>query len=71
MSEAYFDEKGNLMRVIHFKDVKLLGGRRIPATLELIPQNKQGHKTVIRYLTIDFDLKLDREVFSLRNLQAR
>ncbi|MCG3154683.1 MAG: hypothetical protein DKINENOH_01277 [bacterium] len=71
VSEAYFDEKGNLMRVIHFKDAKLLGGRRIPATLELIPKNKQGHKTVIRYLTIDFDLKLDREVFSLRNLQAR
>ncbi len=69
--EQYFDEKGNLMRVIHFKDVKLLGGRRLPTTLELIPQNKPGHKTVIRYLKIEFDVKLDRQVFSLRHLQSR
>jgi len=69
--EQYFDEKGNLMRVIHFKDVKLLGGRRLPTTLELIPQNKPGHKTVIRYLKIEFDVKLNREVFSLRHLQSR
>ncbi|MDZ7267677.1 MAG: outer membrane lipoprotein-sorting protein [candidate division KSB1 bacterium] len=69
--EAYFDEKGRLMRVIHFKDVKLVGGRRLPTTLELIPQNKPGHKTVIRYRAIAFDVALDPGIFSLRHLQSR
>lgn len=71
VEEKYYDEKGNLMRVILFKDLKLFGQRRIPATMELIPQNKEGHKTVIRYLALEFDKKLDESVFSLRNLQAR
>ncbi len=71
VQEKYYDEKGNLMRVIHFKDLKFFGQRRIPATMELIPQNKEGYKTVIRYLAIEFDQKLDESIFSLRNLQTR
>jgi outer membrane lipoprotein-sorting protein len=71
VEEKYYDEKGNLMRVIYFEDLKLFGQRRIPATMELIPQNKEGYKTVIRYSAIEFDKKLDASVFSLRNLQAR
>ncbi len=68
--DKYYDEKGNLMRVIHFKDIKLFGSRKIPATMELIPQNKQGQKTVIRYVAMEFDKKLDDAIFSLRNLQS-
>jgi outer membrane lipoprotein-sorting protein len=69
--EKYFDEKGNLMRVLNFKDIKPFGNRTIPAVMELIPQNKQGHKTVIRYLRLELDTKIDERIFSLRNLQAR
>lgn len=69
--EKYYDEKGNLMRLMNFKDIKQFGSRKIPAMMELIPQHKEGHKTVIRYLTIEFDKKLDADIFSLRNLQAR
>ena len=69
--EKYYDEKGNLMRTLYFRDIKAFGSRTIPATMELIPQNKEGQKTVIRYLALEFNKKLDEEIFSLRNLQAR
>jgi outer membrane lipoprotein-sorting protein len=69
--EQYFDEKGNLMRLINFKDVKLFGEREIPMIMELIPQHKEGHKTVMRYFNIEFDRKIDKEIFSLRNLRTR
>jgi hypothetical protein len=59
------------MRVLSFEDIKPFGSRTIPATMALVPQNKEGHKTVIRYLTIEFDKKLAADLFSLRNLQAR
>jgi outer membrane lipoprotein-sorting protein len=68
--EKYYDEKGNLMRVLSFTEVKAFGDRTIPATMELIPQNKEGQRTVIRYLALAFDKKIDNEIFSLRNLQA-
>ncbi|RKX19418.1 MAG: outer membrane lipoprotein-sorting protein, partial [Candidatus Zixiibacteriota bacterium] len=47
--EQYFDERGNLIRLINFKDVKLFDDREIPTIMELIPQHKEGHKTIIRY----------------------
>lgn len=68
--DRYYDEKGKLMRIIDFKDNKRLGGRLIPSVMEVIPQNKEGQKTMMRYLQAEFDIKLPDEIFSLRNLQS-
>jgi outer membrane lipoprotein-sorting protein len=68
--QKYYNEKGELMRVLRYSDVQQFSGRTIPATMEMIPTNKEGHKTIIRYLKLEFDPKLDEEVFSLRNLRA-
>ena len=69
--EKYYDEKGELMRVMCFSDVKTFGDRTIPATMEMVPQNKEGHKTVIRYLKIEYDIPINEETFSLRNLRSQ
>ena len=69
--QKYYDEKGNLMRVATFSDIKQFDGRKIPAVMEIVPQNKEGHKTVVRYLKANFDIKLPDEVFSLRNLRSQ
>jgi outer membrane lipoprotein-sorting protein len=68
--QKYYDEKGKLMRVLQYKDIKTFGKRTLPAEMEMIPQTKEGHKTVIRYLKLDFDVKVDEQVFSLRNLHS-
>ena len=69
--ERYYDEKNNLIRVMYFRDIKEFDGRKIPSLMELIPQTKEGYKTVIRYLGIDFNVALPSDVFSLRNLRSR
>jgi outer membrane lipoprotein-sorting protein len=68
--QEYYDEDGELFRVLTYHDVRDFGGRRIPATMELVPQNKEGHKTVIRYNELEFDIEIDDDIFSLRNLRA-
>jgi hypothetical protein len=68
--QKYYDEEGRLMRVLNYSDVKTFGRRTIPATMEMIPTAKEGHKTVIRYLKLSFDSKVDEEIFSLRSLRA-
>lgn len=68
--EKYYDEKGSLMRLMNFEDIRDFDGRKIPAVMELIPQNKEGHKTVIRYLELQFDKTVDDNIFSLRNLRS-
>lgn len=69
VKELYYDEHGECMRELDFSDVKTLGGKKIPARLEMRPLNKQGHKTVIIYADAAFDLNLPEDVFTLRNLQ--
>ncbi|HEX9654887.1 MAG TPA: outer membrane lipoprotein-sorting protein [bacterium] len=68
--EKYYDEKGTLMRVLNFSDIKQFKQRTIPAIMELVPQNKEGQKTIIRYLQLEFDRPLPDEVFTLRNLRS-
>ena len=45
-----YDEKGRVVREMVFGEVKTFGRRRIPATIELVPQTEEGHKTVLRYI---------------------
>jgi outer membrane lipoprotein-sorting protein len=71
LSQVYYDEKGRKMRVMTFSNVRQFGSREIPAMLEMVPLNKESHKTVIRYMHINFDEHLDENIFSLRNLQKR
>lgn len=69
--QKYFDEKGNLMRVLEYSEIREFDGRRIPAQMAMVPQAKEGHRTVLRYKELEFNVGLDEEeIFSLRNLRA-
>jgi len=67
----FFDEKGRKIRKQTFTDIKDFGGRKLPSRLDMVPLNKQGHKTTIRYLEAEFDRKLPANTFSLINLQKK
>lgn len=67
--EEYFDEKGNKMRTMELSDIRIFSGKKIPAVMELVPLNKEGNKTVVRYTDIEFNMPLDKDIFTLRNLQ--
>ncbi len=68
--DRYYDEKNRLMRVIHFRDVRRFDGRRIPSVMEVAPQDKEGQKTVLRYLKAEFNRRLPAGIFSLRSLRS-
>ncbi len=68
--QKYYDERGDLMRVLYYYDVREMGGRRLPTVLEMVPQNEEGDKTIIRYLDLNFNVEPDPETFSLRNLRS-
>ncbi|MCE2401848.1 outer membrane lipoprotein-sorting protein [Candidatus Poribacteria bacterium] len=69
--QHFYDEKGKLMRVLNFKEIKTFGRKTIPSVMEMIPQNKGGHKTVVRWLSATFDSNVDDKIFTRRNLQKR
>ena len=67
--QKYYDEKGNLMREMYFKEMKKFGKRNIPSVMELIPTKKKGKKTIVRYIEAEFDTKINKNIFTLRNLR--
>src|SRR6185436_20855821 len=72
VEERHFDRKGRLARTMHFDDVKVLGGRRLPSHIVLLPADTESESTAMRYLEVRFDVPLADDTFSLSRLeQAR
>ena len=69
--QHFYDETGHLTRVMNFKEIRSFDGKTIPSVMEMIPQNKEGHKTVVRFVDAEFDKGIDERVFTRRNLQKR
>jgi len=70
LSEEFYSEHGELVRVLTFSEIRRMGGRTIPARWEMVPLKKEGHSTVFRILEIAFDQKVDDGIFTLRNLKG-
>ena len=68
---VYFDEKEKKIRKMEFKEREIIDGRSIPMVMELVPLNKDGHKTVVRYKSLSFKEKVKDSIFSRKNLQKR
>lgn len=68
-SIAYYDEHGHLARTLTFSDVEKLAGRELPSVMRMVPTDKPGEMTEIRYQQLTLDLPLPADLFSLRSLQ--
>ena len=67
--QEYYDERGDLVKILTFSDVRTLGGRKIPTRWEMQPVRKPQNKTVFLMKDIAFDQGLDASIFTLQNLQ--
>ncbi|MCD4782452.1 MAG: outer membrane lipoprotein-sorting protein [Candidatus Eremiobacteraeota bacterium] len=65
----YYDEKGNHIKSLSFTNVKKVNDRMFPMTMTMIPLNKKGHKTIVNYNSIKFNVKLSPSVFTFKNLE--
>ena len=65
----YYDEDGTLIRELTFSEYTLMGGRRVPTRLVMQPYDKPGEQTVIIYDDLAFDIPIQADTFSLRNLE--
>jgi outer membrane lipoprotein-sorting protein len=64
----FYDEFGELVQTMIGSDVKMLGGKLLPAHLEMTPAGKKGHKTEIVYKLLEFDKPLADSFFTTENM---
>ena len=71
LKEEFYDERGALVRVMTFTEVKPVGGRTIPTRWEIRPAEKPGNMTAIIVKSAVYDRPMDPEIFTQRNLQKQ
>lgn len=65
----FFDEDNELVNTILGKDVKKIGGKLIPNTMEVIPADKKGQRTKMSYTHAEFGLDIDDEIFTIQYMK--
>lgn len=69
LRSEFYDEFGDLINVMKGMNVKEFDGRMIPARMEMIPQDKEGHKTVMEYQSMEFNEGIPESFFSVQNMR--
>jgi outer membrane lipoprotein-sorting protein len=69
LKEAFYDERGTLVRVMTFSEFRPIGGRTIPTKWEIRPSDKPGNSTTFVIKSAAYDRPIDGEIFTQRNLQ--
>jgi outer membrane lipoprotein-sorting protein len=69
LRNQYFDEDDYLIRTENGYDVREMDGRLLPSRFELIPEEEEGHKTIVEIITIKFNDNYDDRFFSQQNMK--
>ena len=64
-----YDEDEYLIRTEIGKNIQSMDGRLIPTLIELIPEEEEGHKTVIEIKEIEFNAPINDQFFSQQNMK--
>lgn len=71
LREEFFDERGTLIRVLSFSDIRLMHGRMIPTRWVMQTIAKPRNSTTIVVRDAAYDRSIADDVFTQRNLQRR
>ena len=69
--EDFYDERGTLIRVMTFSDIRTLGGRTVPTRWEMRPVARPGNLTTVVMTRAMYDQPIGSDVFTQRNLEKR
>ncbi len=69
LKAEFFDEDGFLVNTEILTDVKKMDDRIIPTRMEMIPADKEGHKTIMTFDKIDFEVPIKDSFFSIQNMK--
>ena len=69
LQTEFYDEDGYLVNTMVGKAIKEMDGKMLPSIMEVIPAEEDGHKTVLEYLNLDFDIDVKESFFSVQNMK--
>jgi outer membrane lipoprotein-sorting protein len=67
--QEFYDEKGQLRKVLTYGDIRMVDGRNYPLRWTMVSVSKPGHETVLVYSDLRFDRRIPARIFSRENLK--
>jgi len=69
LKAEFYDEDNYLVNTEILLDIKMMDDREMPTRMEMIPADEEGHKTILIFNKIDFDVKIKDSFFSQQNMK--
>lgn len=70
IAQVFHDEDGVAIKSLTFHDFRTVQGRTVPFSMRMLPLDKPGESTEIRYKELDYAVQLDDAFFSVQNLRT-
>ncbi len=64
-----YDEDNELISTLIKEDVKEIDGKKLPTTLTMTPNNKEGYRTIVKILSGKFKMDLTADFFNRTNMK--
>lgn len=64
-----YDEFGALVNIQYGKEIENVGNRKLPSKLIMVPQDKEGHQTILKIKNMIFDKPIPDSFFSQQNMK--
>jgi len=65
-----YDEDNFLVRTERGMDLRTMDGRFIPTTIELVPAEEPGRRTILKIIEVNFNIRLEESFFSQQNMKT-
>jgi len=69
LKSEYFDEEGYLVRTEVASKIKVFDNREIPSIIEIISAEETQNKTILEFMSIDFDVDIQESFFTQQNMK--
>jgi outer membrane lipoprotein-sorting protein len=69
LKTEFYDEDDFLVNTMLGMNVRTMGGKLLPSRMEVIPADEEGHKTVMEYISLEFDMQIPDNFFSVQNMK--
>lgn len=69
MKATYYDDFGELVQTMTGSDVKKLDDRMMPSKMTISPADKPGHKTILEFVEMEFDVDISKSFFSQQQMK--
>jgi hypothetical protein len=70
MKSEMFDEDDDMVKTMIASDIQTMDKRRLATTLTLVPLDKNGYKTQMKILKIEFDRPIQESFFTTQNMKS-